>query len=237
MYVLHYAPDNASLIVRLVLEEMGQPYRTVLVDRSAAEQRGKTYRALNPTALIPTLETPEGPIFETAAIILWLSERHQMMAPAPGSAARAPFLKHLFFVSNTLHASLRLMFYPDQYVGADESAQRILRAHVQRHGVSEMTLPNALGLMDRYYRAELPISAQRNPSVLDYYIAAAVRWCGIYPASATDWFNLGDYPALAALLQWLEGRPAVQAAAKAEGLGDRPFTAPKPPCPPEGSPT
>ncbi|MDA0961736.1 MAG: glutathione S-transferase, partial [Proteobacteria bacterium] len=26
-YVLHYAPDNASLIVRLALEEMDLPYR------------------------------------------------------------------------------------------------------------------------------------------------------------------------------------------------------------------
>ena len=40
MYVLHYAPDNASLIVRLALEEMGLPYRTVLVDRARREQDG-----------------------------------------------------------------------------------------------------------------------------------------------------------------------------------------------------
>jgi glutathione S-transferase len=29
MYLLHYAPDNASLAVRLALEELGVPYRTV----------------------------------------------------------------------------------------------------------------------------------------------------------------------------------------------------------------
>ena len=26
MYVLHYAPDNASLILRIALEELGAPY-------------------------------------------------------------------------------------------------------------------------------------------------------------------------------------------------------------------
>ena len=33
MYTLHYAPDNASLIIRLVLDGAGLPYRTALVDR------------------------------------------------------------------------------------------------------------------------------------------------------------------------------------------------------------
>ena len=38
-YVLHFAPDNASLIVRLALEEMGLPYRAQLVDRRLSEQQ------------------------------------------------------------------------------------------------------------------------------------------------------------------------------------------------------
>ena len=36
MYTLHFAPDNASLIVRLVLDGAGIPYRTALVDRARA---------------------------------------------------------------------------------------------------------------------------------------------------------------------------------------------------------
>jgi len=53
MYELCYAPDNASLIVRLTLEEMGAPYRTRLIDRSKQEQRSAAYRDLNPRGLIP----------------------------------------------------------------------------------------------------------------------------------------------------------------------------------------
>ncbi|MEY8839828.1 glutathione S-transferase, partial [Cribrihabitans sp. XS_ASV171] len=37
---LHYAPDNASLIIRLALEEMRLPYQAVLVDRAARAQDG-----------------------------------------------------------------------------------------------------------------------------------------------------------------------------------------------------
>ena len=76
MYVLHYAPDNASLIVRLALEELGVPYRTTLVDRATRQQDSAAFRALNPAGLIPVLETPDGPLSETGAILLWLVERH-----------------------------------------------------------------------------------------------------------------------------------------------------------------
>ncbi|MCB1329029.1 MAG: glutathione S-transferase N-terminal domain-containing protein, partial [Maritimibacter sp.] len=74
MLCLHYAPDNASLIIRIALEELGLPYETRLVDRQAEAQKSPAYLALNPQGLIPVLETPEGPIFETAAILLWLGE-------------------------------------------------------------------------------------------------------------------------------------------------------------------
>ena len=66
-YVLHYAPDNASLIIRMALDHRGLPYRTQLVDRASQEQSSAAYRALNPNGLIPTLETPQGPLFETGA--------------------------------------------------------------------------------------------------------------------------------------------------------------------------
>jgi len=48
MISLHYAPDNASLIVRIVLEELALPYETVLVDRSASAQSSDAYLKLNP---------------------------------------------------------------------------------------------------------------------------------------------------------------------------------------------
>ncbi|MFM7445863.1 MAG: glutathione S-transferase N-terminal domain-containing protein, partial [Tabrizicola sp.] len=83
MYTLHYAPDNASLIIRLVLDGAGIPYRTALVDRKRRQQDSPAYRALNPTGLIPTLETPQGAISETGAILQWLADTHRL-APDPG---------------------------------------------------------------------------------------------------------------------------------------------------------
>ena len=85
-YTLHYAPDNASLIVRLALEELGVPYHALLVDRRKNAQKSKAYLALNPSGRIPVLETMDGPIFETGAILMWLVDQHQALGPAPTDA-------------------------------------------------------------------------------------------------------------------------------------------------------
>ena len=232
-YVLHYAPDNASLIVRLALEALGAPYRTVLVDRAARAQDSVAYRAINPAGLIPALETPDGTMFETAAILLWLADRYGRLAPTPDAPDRADFLKHLFFTSNTLHAQMRMTFYPDQYVGEDVAAQDRLRATLQGNDATAMTLPRALGLLDTWYGG----NPAAEITVLDFYIACLLRWCALYPAGRTGWFRLQDYPALSSRVSALETHTAVQAAQTAEGLGPTPFTKPRHPRPPEGSAT
>jgi len=114
--VLHYAPDNASLCVRLLLEAMDMAYETALVDRRAQGHKTPAYIALNPNGLIPTLVTPAGAMFETGAILLWLADQKPgVVFPATDEAARAKALTWLFWLSNTLHPCLRQIFYPNQY--------------------------------------------------------------------------------------------------------------------------
>lgn len=229
MYVLHYAPDNASLIVRLALEEMGLPYETRLVDRRARQQDSIAFRALNPVGVIPVLETPEGPLSETGAILLWLGETHGAMAPQPGTAGRGMFLKWLFFVSNTLHADLRLVFYPGKYVSGDEDAQEMLHdavtARLRRHF---LLLEDLASEGHGWFGAPAP-------SVLDLYVAVIMRWAQLYGPYGTDWYAPEDLPALTAMAARLEARASVLAAAQAEGLGPTPFSAPHPCAPAEGS--
>ena len=74
---LYYAPDNASLIVRMLLEELELVYKTELVDRSAKEQQSERYLHLNPEGLIPVCIINGDPVFETAAILLSLADSSQ----------------------------------------------------------------------------------------------------------------------------------------------------------------
>ena len=90
MLRLHYAPDNASLCVRLALQELGMTYETVLVDRRLRAHKSDAFLAMNPNGLIPVLETPHGPMFETAAIIIWLADRERALLPS----APAPHVRH-----------------------------------------------------------------------------------------------------------------------------------------------
>ncbi len=229
-YRLHYAPDNASLVIRLALEEMRLPFETVLVNRPDGDLDSAEYRALNPNGLIPVLETPQGPIFETAAILLWLADTHGSLAPRDSSSDRAQFLKWLFFASNTLHADLRILFYAEKYI--DESRAEDLRAGIRPR------LRRHLAVLDDLAETKPDWLHPEHPSVLSYYIACLMRWMVLYPAqSDRSWFQLQDTPHLQRILTQLELRPATHAAIAAEGLGAMPFTSPRYANPPEGSAT
>lgn len=224
MYTLHYAPDNASLVIRLVLDGAGIPYRTALVDRSKRQQDSPAYRALNATGLIPTLETPQGPISETGAILLWLSDTHKL-GPGPAEQDRPAFLKWLFFLSNTAHADLRQIFYPHQYVPADAHAAHaeIMAARMLRH----------FGLLDAGAAAHPTLFAAGRP--LGVYTVVLTRWSQLYPMNGPRWLDLARFPALMALAEAQEARVETPVVARAEGLGPHPFTRPEHPDPPEGS--
>jgi len=224
MYTLHYAPDNASLIIRLVLDGAGIPYRTVLVDRGRRQQDSAAYRGLNPTGLIPTLETPAGPISETGAILLWLADTHHL-GPAAADPDRLAFLKWLFFLSNTAHADLRQIFYPHQYAPADGHAAHleIMSTRMLRH----------FGLLDAAALQHPKLFAAGKP--LGVYAIVLTRWAALYPVNAPRWLDLTDFPALVALARAQEARVETPVIARAEGLGAHPFTRPEQPNPPEGS--
>ncbi|MEZ5713970.1 MAG: glutathione S-transferase family protein [Paracoccaceae bacterium] len=230
-YRLHYAPDNASLIVRLTLEELGLAYDTALVDRRSGSQHAPAYLKLNPHGLIPVLETPDGPIFETAAILLWLADRHGALAPAPGSRNRAGFLKWLFFTSNTLHAGLRILFYPEKYAGPDAGAQSALSAQMQCNLATHLAALDTLAASGTAVFNAIPIT------LLDLYIPVLLRWAALYPKGGSGWFDIDRTPHLRALAARIEHRDSVARAIKAEGLGPTPFTAPRYATPPEGSAT
>ena len=225
---LHYAPDNASLIVRLALEELGLQYETVLVDRSTHAQNSPAYLAINPAGLIPALETPDGPLFETGAILLWLSDRYEGLAPSVGSCDRGAFLKWLFYMSNTVHPNLRMSFYPDKYVGEDTTCQAALRTQVQAN------LGKSLSLFESLAAENHSWFSTQAPSSLTLYLAAILRWMALYPQGQTDWFGLTDWPNLSAIARNLETRDSVAALCAAEGMEPAPFTRPTAPNPPEG---
>lgn len=238
-YILHYAPDNASLIVRLALLELGLPFQTRLVDRTVRAQDSAAYRALAPTGLIPALDMGDQVMFETGAILLALADRapqgsHAKLFPAEGAPQRGDALKWLFFIATTLHADCRLHFYPDQYAGQTPAPPAFCAATRAR-------LLGHVALIEAAAHAQPELFWQKGhnagPSLLTLYTLTITRWLRLYPEGPETWLNLADYPCLYALAGQLEARASALQAALDEGLGPTPFTTPILPNPPEGSPT
>ena len=211
MYVLHHTPDSAALIVRLVLEELGLPYQISPIDRAGGALDSPAYRKLHPLGKIPALETTDGTMFETAAILLRLAEITGKLAPAPNTPERGQFLKWLFFSSSNLHPAMMNYYYPHRVAGPQNAEAAKAEALI--------TLKTLLPLLDNMVALEAPDWLSTAPSILGYYIAVLMRWLA-EPCPATD------YPALHKILLALESRPAALACAQAEGLGDTVFSNP-----------
>lgn len=216
MYRLHASADTASLIVRLVLNELDLPYQVHELDRAGGELVTDAYRALHPLGKIPALETPDGPMFETAAILLYLSDRHPGLAPAPTDADRAAFLKWFFFTSTYIHPTLMQIFYPARVAG--EAAVAAVLTHASARMADYLTQ------IDRAATANPGGLSSDRPSLLGYYLAVLLRWLGDSAADAPGHVEASDYPALHRILKYLEKRPASLAAAGAEGLRPPIFT-------------
>jgi glutathione S-transferase len=216
---LPHAPDFASTIVRLVLEELELPHTIALADIEGGALATPAYRRVNPVGLIPALETDDGPMFETGAILLWLVDRTGRLGPGPQDPDRPAFLSWLFFTSNALHQAALAMFYPHRPAG--EANTDAARAAAQ----DQITL--RLGLIDTLIARDAPRwLSPDHPGVLGYYLGILVRWLILLPPEPYG-IDLASFPHLAAVLAAHQARPAALRVAEADGLGPTPFTNPR----------
>lgn len=219
MYKLYYVPDWASTCVRMVLEELEQAYETVCVDDASGMRSTEAYLKISPLGLVPALETPDGVMVETSAILLWLADRHQKMVPLVGDKERANFLKWLLFTNNTVHTQILALFHPERV--SDPAASEATLSCARRQ------MLQALAILDEMVRSDRPswFSAE-NPSILCYYLAVLMRWMNGYEKSHPAHVASAQFPNLHQMLEGLETRAAVLKVAALEGLGKTAFTNP-----------
>jgi glutathione S-transferase len=216
---LHHAPDFASTIVRLALEELELPHVIAIADIDGGGLASPDYRRVNPVGLIPALETDHGPMFETGAILLWLVDQTGRLGPGLNDPDRPAFLSWLFFTSNALHQAALAMFYPHRPAGEANTDAARATAHDQ--------IIARLGLIEAMISAQAPRwLSPDHPGVLGYYIGILVRWLILLPPEPYG-IDLADFPHLHEVLAAHEARPAALRVAEADGLGSAPFTNPR----------
>jgi len=106
--------------VRWMLEEVGQPYRTELLEYGTT-MKAPGYLAINPMGKMPALRHGETVVTETAAICAYLADAFPAagLAPPPGDPRRGPYYRWLFFGAGPLEAAVT-----DRVLGLAVPAER-----------------------------------------------------------------------------------------------------------------
>jgi glutathione S-transferase len=104
--VLYTNPQSRGRIARWMLEEVGQPYRTEIIDYPTT-MKTEPYLSINPMGKVPALRHGDAVVTETAAICAYLADAFPQagLAPPPGDRARAAYYRWLFFSAGPVEAA------------------------------------------------------------------------------------------------------------------------------------
>jgi glutathione S-transferase len=105
--VLYTNPRSRGRMARWMLEEVGQPYRTEVLDFGTT-MKAPAYLAINPMGKVPALRHGEAVVTEVAAICAYLADAFPQagLAPSPGDRLRAPYYRWLFFAAGPVEAAV-----------------------------------------------------------------------------------------------------------------------------------
>ena len=199
---LYIKPGACSLSPHIVLREAGVDFDLEQVDLATKKtETGADFRAVNPKGYVPALELDDGAVLtEGAAIVQFIADIHPEagLAPPAGTLERARVQEHLNFVAAELHKSFSPLFSP----ASSDDAKETARAKVRQR----------LDDVERMLADGRPYLTGETFTVADAYLFTIASW-----ARPTG-IGLDDWPHVAAFVERVGAREAVQAALRAEGL-------------------
>ncbi len=118
--VFYTNPMSRGRIVRWMLEEVRQPYRTELLEYGTTV-KSPEYLAVNPMGKVPALRHGDTVITEAAAICCYLADAFPGagLAPPPGGRLRGPYYRWMFFAAGPVEAATA-----NQALGVEVPAER-----------------------------------------------------------------------------------------------------------------
>jgi glutathione S-transferase len=91
-------PMSRGQIARWAIEEIGQPYETVLLEYDTT-MKADAYLAINPMGKVPAITHGDKVVTECAAICAYLAEAFPDAGLAPTADERADYYRWLFFAA------------------------------------------------------------------------------------------------------------------------------------------
>jgi glutathione S-transferase len=197
--VFYTNPMSRGRIVRWMLEEVGQPYRTVVLDYGTT-MKAPEYLSINPMGKVPALTRGRVAVTECAAICTWLADAfpESGLAPALRDSERATYLRWMFFAAGPLEAAVTA-----NALGLLAPAEK---AGMAGYGSFEQvvdTLETAVSAADPWLLGE-------RFSALDVYLGSQIAW-------GLQFGSLPDRDVFRAYADRLVRRPA---AVRARGIDD-----------------
>lgn len=198
---LYYSPGTCSLAPHIVLREAGLPFEPVLAStRTHQLADGTDYYTINPKGYVPLLELDDGQRLSEGPVIgQYLADRvpEKRLAPPAGTMARYRLQEWLNFITSEVHKAYGALFNP----AMPDAAKAVFRQKLRgRYEWIEAQL------------AGKPCLLGEDFTVADAYLFACTRWAP-YCQVALD-----GLPNVAAFMERVAARPAVQEALRAEGL-------------------
>jgi glutathione S-transferase len=187
--VFYTHPMSRGRIVRWMLEEAGQPYRTEVLDY-ATTLKAPAYLAVNPMGKIPAIKHGETVVTEAAAICAYLADAFPAagLAPQLGDKRRGTYFRWLFFAAGPVESvvittALGLQVKPEQkrMVGWGDTADTLAALEAAVAGKRYL-------LGDTF-------------SAADVYVGAQLGW-------GMQFGSIDKRPAFQAYVAGLESRPA-----------------------------
>lgn len=102
---LYTNPMSRGRIARWMLEEIGQPYDTVLLDYGTT-MKAPEYLAINPMGKVPAIKHGNVVVTENAAICAYLADAFPDAGLAPALNARADYYRWLFFAAGPVEQAV-----------------------------------------------------------------------------------------------------------------------------------
>ena len=207
MYTLYWSPTGANMAAHAALIEIGAPYELKLVDIDKGEHRTEAYLGIQPHGRVPALREGALVMYESAAILLYLADRHPeaRLAPDLKSPERGLFLQWLMHMTNTVQEHEMHWFHPDFYIDGAE-LQAALKAHGQRR------IEESFRYFDRVLAERGPYLLGERFSAADLFFYMLAFWTRRMPRPAMT------FASVARLVRLVHARPAVAQMMREEGI-------------------
>ena len=157
-------PMSRGQIARWMLEEVGTPYETVLLDYGTT-MKAPDYLAVNPMGKVPAIKHGGTVVTEGAAICAYLADAFPDagLAPPPGSRERGPYYRWLFFGAGPVETAVT-----NTYLKWEPSPE-------QQRMVGYGSYGQVLDVLERLV-AEGPYLLGERFSAVDVYLGSQIIW-------------------------------------------------------------